>query len=218
MSHKQQECERLSQAKLLAWLNREVLATEMLMVYLSDYQGQHNRGIYCALIPSARIEESLAKPKGDVMHGDGLPGACEYSGENGPELRIVIFLSVLNVHLNRSPCGGVVRDVKYEPGQFLNALKPESTEKNERNTLTLEPDGPIPGPVVVRQITGALARRIVCVAKPGERLKSGQRFGMIKLGSRTELRAAEHADWRVLVNVGENVKAGISVLARLETA
>ncbi len=135
-----------------------------------------------------------------------------------PELRIVIFLSVLNAHLNRSPCNGVVRDVKYEPGQFLNALKPESTEKNERNTLTIEPYAPIPGPLVVRQIAGALARRIVCVAKPGDRLKSGQRFGMIKLGSRTELRAAEHADWRVLVHVGENVKAGISVLARLETA
>lgn len=142
----------------------------------------------------------------------------EFAGENGPELRIVIFLSVLNAHLNRSPCGGVVRDVKYEPGQFLNALKPESTEKNERNTLTLDPDAPIPGPVVVRQITGALARRIVCVAKPGDRLNSGQRFGMIKLGSRTELRAAENSDWQVLVKVGQNVKAGISVLARLEKA
>ncbi len=141
-----------------------------------------------------------------------------YDVDGQPELRIVIFLSVLNAHLNRSPCNGVVRDVKYEPGQFLNALKPESTEKNERNTLTIEPDAPIPGPLIVRQITGALARRIVCTAKPGDRLKSGQRFGMIKLGSRTELRVAESSNWRVLVNVGDSVNAGTSVLVRLETA
>ena len=141
-----------------------------------------------------------------------------YDVDGRPELRIVIFLSVLNVHLNRSPCRGVVRDVKYEPGLFLNALKPESTEKNERNTLTIEPDAPIPGPLIVRQITGALARRIVCTAKPGDRLKSGQRFGMIKLGSRTELRVAESPNWRVLVNVGDSVNAGTSILARLETA
>ncbi len=141
-----------------------------------------------------------------------------YDGDGQPQLRIVIFLSVLNVHLNRSPCRGVVRDVKYEPGLFLNALKPESTEKNERNTLTIEPDAPIPGPLIVRQITGALARRIVCTAKPGDRLKSGQRFGMIKLGSRTELRVAESPNWRVLVNVGDSVNAGTSILARLETA
>ena len=141
-----------------------------------------------------------------------------YDVDGHSELRIVIFLSVLNVHLNRSPCSGVVRDVKYEPGHFLNALKPESTEKNERNTLTIEPDAPIPGPLIVRQITGALARRIVCTAKPGDRLKSGQRFGMIKLGSRTELRVAESPNWRVLVNVGDSVNAGTSILARLETA
>lgn len=142
----------------------------------------------------------------------------DHEGEHGPELRIVIFLSVLNAHLNRSPCDATVRDVKYEPGEFLNALKPESTERNERNTLTLDPDAPIPGPVVVRQIAGALARRIVCKAKPGDRLKTGQRFGMIKLGSRTELRVPENPNWRVLVSVGDSVTAGVSVLARLETA
>lgn len=142
----------------------------------------------------------------------------DYEGEHGPELRIVIFLSVLSVHLNRSPCDAAVRDVKYEPGEFLNALKPESTERNERNTLTLDPDAPIPGPVVVRQIAGALARRIVCQAKPGDRLKAGQRFGMIKFGSRTELRVPENPNWRVLVSVGDSVKAGLSVLIRLETA
>ena len=108
--------------------------------------------------------------------------------------------------------------VKYEPGEFLNALKPDSTERNERNTLTLDPDAPIPGPVVVRQIAGALARRIVCQAKPGDRLKAGQRFGMIKFGSRTELRVPENPNWRVLVSVGDSGKAGLSVLIRLETA
>lgn len=79
----QQERERLSQVNLLAQLKREVSATDMITIYLSDYQTQHNHGSYCALIPSARIEQSLGKRTWDLLHGGGLPGTCEYSGENG---------------------------------------------------------------------------------------------------------------------------------------
>ncbi len=134
----------------------------------------------------------------------------------GRELRIVIFLSVMNAHVNRSPCAGRVKDVKYVPGKFMNALKPESTEQNERNTLLIEPQPPIPGPVLVRQIAGVLARRIVCAARPGDELKAGERIGMIKLGSRTELRAPADPRWRVQVRVGDNIKAGKTILARLD--
>lgn len=135
------------------------------------------------------------------------------SPDGAAQLRIVIFLSVANVHVNRAPCAGVVRSVEYRPGLFLNALRPESTERNESNTLILDPAAPLPGPIVVRQIAGALARRIVCVARPLEALAAGQRFGMIKLGSRTEIRLPKHAGWELRVRVGDPVRGGATVLA-----
>lgn len=131
------------------------------------------------------------------------------------QVRIVIFLSVANVHINRSPCAATVQAVKHRPGQFLNALAAESTESNERNELTLDPAAPLPGPIHVRQIAGALARRIVCVAQPGDALAAGQRFGMIKLGSRTEIRLPADPRWEIAIQVGDAVRAGRTVLARL---
>jgi phosphatidylserine decarboxylase len=131
-----------------------------------------------------------------------------------PCLRILIFLSVANVHVNRAPCAGQVTAVEYRPGQFLNALRAESTAANESNRLTLTPAAPLPGPVHVRQIAGVLARRIVCRAVPGDALSAGQRYGMIKLGSRTELVAPADARWQVAVRVGQCVRAGTTVLAR----
>ncbi|MCA9242310.1 MAG: phosphatidylserine decarboxylase family protein [Phycisphaerales bacterium] len=133
-----------------------------------------------------------------------------------PELRICIFLSVLDVHLNRAPCAGVVREVVHTPGKFLNALKEEATLRNENSLMRIEPRSPIPGPVHVRQIAGLLAKRIVCAAAPGDHLAAGERFGMIKLGSQTELRAPESPDWTVGVEVGQLVKGGETILARLE--
>jgi len=135
--------------------------------------------------------------------------------ERGPLLRVVVFLSVLDAHINRSPCAGRVTDVTYRPGQFLNALKAESTDRNENNLVTIEPRPPIPGPVRVRQIAGVLARRIVCAAKPGDHLATGERFGMIKFGSRTELCVGEDPRWQLAVHVGDHVKAGVTVLAAL---
>ena len=135
--------------------------------------------------------------------------------ERGPLLRVVVFLSVLDAHINRSPCAGRVTDVTYRPGEFLNALKAESTDRNENNLVTIEPQPPIPGPVRVRQIAGVLARRIVCAAKPGDHLATGERFGMIKFGSRTELCVGEDPRWQLAVHVGDHVKAGVTVLAAL---
>ncbi|MCH8806310.1 MAG: phosphatidylserine decarboxylase family protein [Planctomycetes bacterium] len=138
-------------------------------------------------------------------------------GKDGPseQWRVCIFLSVANVHLNRSPCAGRVADVTYTPGKFINALNPAAVRVNENSVLTLEPTPPIPGPIRIRQVSGALARRIVCEAKPGDELTTGERFGMIKLGSRTEIVVPEHACWEVVVKVGDSVRGGSTVLARL---
>ncbi len=132
-----------------------------------------------------------------------------------PVLRIMIFLSVCDVHVNRSPCAGKVTDVEYRRGEFINALRSDADTRNECNRVTLEPRPPLPGPIRVRQIAGVLARRIVCTVKPGYELDSGERFGMIKLGSRTEVRLPEDPGWVVAVAVGVHVRAGVTVLARL---
>ena len=135
--------------------------------------------------------------------------------EDGQRLRIMIFLSVLDVHVNRSPCAGRVTQVDYKPGEFLNALRPEADARNESNTLVIEPRAPLPGRISVRQIAGVLARRIVCTARVGDELAGGQRFGMIKLGSRTEVCLPEDSHWQVCVAVGDKVRAGRTILARL---
>ncbi len=105
----------------------------------------------------------------------------------GPAVRIGIFLSIFNVHLNRSPLAARVIALRYSPGEFLNALRPESALRNENMWIALEEDAPPYRRLVVRQISGAIARRIVCDLRPGEVIARGHVFGMIKLGSRTEL-------------------------------
>src|SRR5262249_17865350 len=128
----------------------------------------------------------------------------------GEAMRISIFLSPLDVHVNRSPMAGVVHHVEHESGQFLAAYRPDASEVNERSTLHLEGDG---ARVTVRQIAGVLARRIVCRVKPGDTLESGERFGLIRFGSRTDLivpRAAE-----VLVAVDDRVWGGETIMAVL---
>lgn len=135
-----------------------------------------------------------------------------------PVLRILIFLSVANVHINRSPCAGRIREVRYQPGQFLNALNPEADLKNENNAVWIEPAGPLPGPIRVRQIAGLLARRIVCVAQAGDTLAAGERFGMIKLGSRTEIILPEDPGWEIRVRMGQAVHGGSTILASLSSA
>lgn len=135
--------------------------------------------------------------------------------EGGRELRILIFLSIFDVHINRSPCAGQVRAVQYRAGRFHNALRAAASDLNECNELIIEPRGPIPGPVRVRQVAGLLARRIVCAATAGDWLAAGQRFGMIKLGSQTQLCVPEDERWELCVRKGDRVRAGSTVLARL---
>jgi phosphatidylserine decarboxylase len=126
-------------------------------------------------------------------------------------LRISIFLSVFDVHVNRSPIAGVVRDIRYQRGKFLNAMNVTSAEQNEQNIVTVEGDG---HQVVFKQIAGLLARRIVFHPKVGDRLERGQRVGLIKFGSRVDV--LFDASARVSVKVGERVKGGSSVLAYLQ--
>jgi phosphatidylserine decarboxylase len=140
----------------------------------------------------------------------------EGAGNLGPQLRILIFLSVLDVHINRTPCGGRIVRTAYRPGRFHNAMRSAASALNEQNTIELEPAGPLLGPVVMRQIAGVLARRIVCAVREGDRVSAGQQVGMIKLGSQTELRVPESDRWRDVVTVGAHVRAGESILARLD--
>jgi phosphatidylserine decarboxylase len=128
----------------------------------------------------------------------------------GRAVRVSIFLSPLDVHVNRAPMAAVVRDVEYVHGRFLAAYRPEASEVNERCTLLLDGDQ---GHVAVRQIAGVLARRIVCRVKRGDKLEAGQRFGLIRFGSRTDLIAPRGTDVRVAV--GDRVRGGETIMAVL---
>src|SRR5580693_7364428 len=122
--------------------------------------------------------------------------------------RISIFLNVFNVHVNRSPVSGVIEEVRYQKGKFGNAMGAASAEMNEQNIVTVHSDA---GVVVFKQIAGLLARRIVFTKKVGDRLERGERVGLIKFGSRTDVIFPAGADMKV--RVGENVKGGSTVLA-----
>lgn len=144
-----------------------------------------------------------------VSPGDGKVTDVSPSA-NGQQMRISIFLSVFDVHVNRSPIAGVVRDVRYQRGKFLDARSPACADKNEQNIVTVEGDG---HKVVFKQIAGLLARRIVFQPKVGDKLERGQRVGLIKFGSRVDVFFDGAA--RVNVNTGDRVKGGASVLAYL---
>jgi len=133
----------------------------------------------------------------------------------GPALKIGIFLSVFNVHINRVPCNAKVIESVHKCGQYLNAMNPDSSHRNECNDLTLEPTEQnlqFPKRIVVRQIAGLIAKRIVAAVNPGEIFKSGQQFGMIKFGSRTELIVPASPEPKIMVKVGQKVRAGDDIL------
>ncbi len=131
----------------------------------------------------------------------------------GPATVIRIFLSVLDVHINRSPAGAEVVSVRHTSGTFHDARTPQSATENESNLIVLKlDDGQTIG---VRQIAGKIARRIVCRPNVGDRVEAGQRFGMIKFGSSTELILGIRTEVAVRVTVGQRVKAGLTVLAMI---
>ena len=136
----------------------------------------------------------------------------------GPSVRIGIFLSIFNVHINRAPTRSRVVGLDYIPGKMLNALRPESARENERMEIRLEQLEPPYRGMTVRQITGAIARRIVCDLKPGETLDAGEKFGMIKLGSRTELVIPNEDGLLIHCDIGDKVQAGQTILAEYPRA
>ncbi len=139
---------------------------------------------------------------------------CDLVG--GPAVRVGIFLSIFNVHINRSPCDGKVAVVQYKKGKFINAMShSQASEENESNTVVIqEPDGERPI-AAVKQIVGLIARRIVCTSRVGDTIQRGQRIGMIKFGSRTELYIPKWLDPQVQVTIGQTVHGACDVIATL---
>jgi phosphatidylserine decarboxylase len=150
-----------------------------------------------------------------VSAADGLVTQVEEAEEteliHGPTRRISVFLSVFDVHTNKAPVAGKVVYVKHHAGLFLDARDPDCATKNEGLTWGIAGDK---ATVVVRQLTGAIARRIVPWSKLGDTLKKGERFGMIRFGSRTDVFLPLDAE--VLVKPGDRVKGGLTVIARLK--
>ncbi len=147
-----------------------------------------------------------------VAPADGLVTIVRLAdGGGNPESLVSIFLSPLDVHINRSPISGMITEIAYKSGKYLMATKAESRLLNEQNTLTIQGDG-----LTVRciQIAGILARRIVCWKQPGDSVKCGERFGMIKFGSRTDVLLPPNVD--VIVHEGMRVRGGVTIVGRIK--
>lgn len=152
------------------------------------------------------------EPGAIVSPGDGkVTDVSTVTIGSEKQLRLSIFLNVFNVHVNRSPITGVITDVRYQRGKYLNAMNVASAEQNEQNIVTVEGNGQ---KVVFKQIAGLLARRIVFYPKVGDRLERGQRVGLIKFGSRVDV--LMDASARPNVKIGDHVKGGSTILAYLQ--
>jgi phosphatidylserine decarboxylase len=136
----------------------------------------------------------------------------------GPAIEIGIFLSIFNVHVNRCPVPAQVVGLCYRHGKFFNAMRSIAARENQQLAVCFEDDTTPGRYILVRQISGAIARRIVCWLRPGDRVRRGQRYGMIKLGSRTEIVLPQEAGLKVSVAVGDRVKAGQTILAHYHTS
>lgn len=148
-----------------------------------------------------------------VSPADGKIIDIQYSENNdfeGYAHKISIFLSVFDVHVNRCPSAGLVKQITHREGQFVPAYVPKSSELNERNDLIIETNNG--KQYVVRQIAGIIARRIVCFANEGQRLTTGQRYGMIKFGSRVDILLPK--DTTIYSTKGDRVYGGQTIIGR----
>jgi phosphatidylserine decarboxylase len=149
-----------------------------------------------------------------VSPGDGLvTETVTISTPDGSRQRVSIFLSVFDVHVNRSPISGVLTAVRYQKGLYLNAMNPSSADRNEQNIVTIRGEG---FEVTFKQIAGLLARRIVFNFSQGERVQRGQRVGLIKFGSRVDVILPAEA--LLQVRMGDRVQGGASVIAAMPEA
>ena len=150
-----------------------------------------------------------------VAPGDGKVLAVEEEFEprylKEPSIRVTIFLNVFDVHINRIPCDGVIEDVQYQPGLFLVASKPEATLRNEQNAMMIKTHEGMK--ILCVQVAGLIARRIVCWVSPRDRAIRGERYGLIRFGSRMDTFLPMGTKLRVAV--GERVKGGETILGEL---
>jgi len=152
-----------------------------------------------------------SQPGAVVSPGDGKVTDVSTVSVNGhSQTRISVFLSVFDVHVNRSPIAGVIREIRYQRGKFVNAMSENSAEENEQNIVTVEGER---GTVVFKQIAGLIARRIIFNFKVGDQLARGQRVGLIKFGSRVDILFG--SDAAIQVKRGDRVKGGATILAVL---
>ena len=151
-----------------------------------------------------------------VSPADGLitdisdrTGPIELQLENKTYTKVSIFMNVFNCHVNRSPSSGTVEEINYKPGKFLNASLDKSSEENERNYYKIK-DSKSGDEIIIVQIAGLIARRIVCQVEQGQSLKQGDRLGMIRFGSRVDI---YFKNKKILAKIGQNVTAGESLIA-----
>jgi phosphatidylserine decarboxylase len=170
--------------------------------------------IYLFLLWFFRVPHRVVSPDSNLIlaPADGRIVAVEETGVNeyfsDSRLQVSIFMSPLNVHANYYPVGGPVRYFKYHPGNYFVAWHPKASDSNERTSVVVGDTGRL---VLVRQIAGAVARRIVCYARTGESVEQGQELGFIKFGSRVDIFLP--SDAKVMVKPGDRVKAKHSVVA-----
>lgn len=173
-------------------------------------------GFFALVLYFFRNPERIAQPNENLLYApcDGKVVVIEQTVENEffqePRIQISIFMSPLNVHVNRVPISGEVKYFKYHPGDFLVAWHPKSSTHNERSTVVIETSGG--KKILLRQIAGAVARRIVCYAEEGRFLKQGQDLGFIKFGSRVDIFLP--LGTAIITNIGDKVVGNKTVIAK----
>ena len=146
---------------------------------------------------------------GEVIKVEEVDGPKELNLENKRFKKISIFMNVFDCHVNRSPCGGKIEEILYKPGKFFNASLDKASEDNERNYFKIK--DPQNNDIILVQIAGLVARRIVCESSKDQDLKQGDRIGMIRFGSRVDV---YFKNKKVLAKVGQNLTAGESLIAK----
>ena len=192
-----------------------VLATAAGFVYL-PWAGVLCALALCFVLLFFRDPERRAQAPGTALIAPADGRVVEIAEVEEPDHvggkagKIAIFMSVLDVHVNRAPCDGKVEWTRHEPGRFLNAFAPEASIENERTLVALRDAQE--RPVLLKLVAGLIARRIVCPLRPGDSLRRGERLGMIKFGSRVEVLLPDDGRFHVAVRLGERVRAGETVL------
>ena len=187
---------------LFAWPGPPLLALAFVLLFLAAFMAYFFRDPRRSVPTEAGLVVSPAD--GKVTRVEKLSGG----GADSPTV-VSIFLSPFDVHVNRAPIAGEVIDVTYTKGRFIAATSDNASIVNEQNALTIKGERMT---VVCKQIAGVLARRIVCWKRPGDRLELGERFGLIKFGSRTDLVLPPEVE--VVVTVGARVRGGVTVIGR----